>query len=606
VNHISDSVSRDWSPLDSHLPPVTRHLSPVTRLLLWSLAFNLPLTLLGLQRRSFDYYSHLFFADHHRLRWWDLWEPRWYTGFSVASYPPLVHQLIALLSRLVAPRFIAEPAERLLGLQFGYGLVQLAALLLFPLAVRSFAGQFVGPAAARRAGLLAIFFPGISLAAYAFGQLPTVVASMAGLFALSRGGQYLRTGETGRLIQALLFVGIAAGAHHAVFLLLPWAGLAVAGRALLAVQPAPVRRMVLLRTAIWAGLSIGVAVFVLWPFVNWSRGYEPQTPIDHPSRHNFLTDSAARLFFFWPMYGWLIAFLPLLVYLPASRRRLAPLGGAGAALFVLGLGGTTPLPAVIFGSDWQWLTYDRFALWAGICLLPLVGLGWTLVERRSRQGHWPGLRSPEHRRAAGALLLGGFACIAAFSASFSIIMHSQPPEVDMQPIVSFLEVGDRSAWRYYTFGFGDQMAKLSILAPATTPDGSYHTARSIPEHRQSGIGQIDGALWSDQGVDGSYVFVQGAARWGVRWAFVNHEAYAPLLKMAGWHYRERLSNGVNVWELDSIPPRARQMTPKRGTSVTWASLWWGEVHMLLLFAMMLLGVWQLGRRQAQGGSHKLC
>ena len=167
----------------------------------------------------------------------------------------------------------------------------------------------------------------------------------------------------------------------------------------------------------------------------------------------------------------------------------------------------------------------------------------------------------------------------------------------MQPIVSFLEVGDRSDWRYYTFGFGDQMAKLSILAPATTPDGSYHTARSIPEHRQSGIGQIDGALWSDRGVEGSYAFMQGAARWDARWAFVNHEAYMPLLKRAGWRYREGLSNGVDVWELKPTPPRARDVNLERRAGVTWESLWWGEVPMVLLLAAMLLVVWHQGRAE---------
>ena len=34
-------------------------------------------------RVSFDAYNHMFFADHYRMDWWSLWEPRWYTGFNV-------------------------------------------------------------------------------------------------------------------------------------------------------------------------------------------------------------------------------------------------------------------------------------------------------------------------------------------------------------------------------------------------------------------------------------------------------------------------------------------------------------------------------------------
>ena len=51
-------------------------------------------------RLSYDAYNHMFFGDHYRMDWWSLWEPRWYTGFPINSYPPLVHQLIGALSHL--------------------------------------------------------------------------------------------------------------------------------------------------------------------------------------------------------------------------------------------------------------------------------------------------------------------------------------------------------------------------------------------------------------------------------------------------------------------------------------------------------------------------
>src|SRR5215510_1056207 len=63
-----------------------------------SALFNLPFVLLQAQRSAYDTYSHIFLADHYRRAWFNLWETRWYLGFSMTSYPPLVHQLIALLS----------------------------------------------------------------------------------------------------------------------------------------------------------------------------------------------------------------------------------------------------------------------------------------------------------------------------------------------------------------------------------------------------------------------------------------------------------------------------------------------------------------------------
>ncbi|MBI4768990.1 MAG: hypothetical protein HY784_00890, partial [Chloroflexi bacterium] len=491
----------------------------------------------------------------------------------------------------------------------------LAALLLFPLGVRAFATLFVGRRAAVWAGRLAIVLPGLALSAYAFGQLPTVAASVAGLFALSCGGRYLRAGRLEWLGLAILCAGVMAGAHHAVFLLAPCAAAALVGRELASALRGPAWRQrlprLLLRAGLWAGLSGLVTVLALWPFLSWSRGYLPQAAIEHPSRSNFLLDPWARLFFFYPMYGWLLPLLPALLYLAAAHRRLLPLGLAGTGLFLLGLGGTTPFPEVLFGANWQWLTYDRFAFWAGICALPLAGALCAAAERAARRGRW--LPAPERRRAVSTLLAGALVIVALLAASLSVLAHSQPPAIDMQPIVDWLAAGDRSQWRYLTFGFGDQLAALSILTPATTLDGSYHTARRLPELRQSGIGQIDTALWSSRGVDGAYVFMENAGKWGVRWAFVNNPRYTSHLQVAGWRFRERLGNGVEVWETRQVPPRAAELTPPPPAGLQWAGLWWGLAPPATLAAALLAALWRLGRgvasdsrvARAEGGEGKV-
>src|SRR2546428_362157 len=87
--------------------------------------------------QSYDAQTHLFFADHYRQAWFSPWEPKWFDGMWVLSYPPLVHQLIALVGAIS-------------DVELGYRIVQGAALLLFPLAIRQLAIEMVGPRCARR------------------------------------------------------------------------------------------------------------------------------------------------------------------------------------------------------------------------------------------------------------------------------------------------------------------------------------------------------------------------------------------------------------------------------------------------------------------------
>jgi len=140
------------------------------------LAFNLivawPLVASARYRRSYDAWTHMFFADHYRRGWWELWEPRWYGGFPVVAYPPLVHQLIALLS---------FP----LGVEIAWAMVLLSTLVALPFAFQAFARHIAGPRIAQRAAFLIPLLPSVHLTAHTFGQLPTLFGLMALLWGLA-------------------------------------------------------------------------------------------------------------------------------------------------------------------------------------------------------------------------------------------------------------------------------------------------------------------------------------------------------------------------------------------------------------------------------------
>src|SRR5512137_2360418 len=107
-----------------------------------------PLVAAARYRLSYDAYVHMFFADHYRRDWWALWEPRWYTGFTVVSYPPLVHQLIAAVSALT-------------GIEIAWAVVLLSVLIALPTGVYAFARVFVSRRAAGYAAIASAIAPSI-------------------------------------------------------------------------------------------------------------------------------------------------------------------------------------------------------------------------------------------------------------------------------------------------------------------------------------------------------------------------------------------------------------------------------------------------------------
>ena len=142
------------------------------------------------------------------------------------------------------------------------------------------------------------------------------------------------------------------------------------------------------------------------------------------------------------------------------------------------------------------------------------------------------------------VLMAGISGLVSFYPS---MLPMQPRAIDMQPIVNFLAQGDRSQYRYLTFGFGDQFGYLNRLTTATTIDGSYHTARTLPELRSSGIGSIDASYWLPGGLEKLASILQIAGKYGVRWGFVADTKYDADLLQNGWDLLNVLSNGVQVW-----------------------------------------------------------
>ena len=305
-----------------------------------------------------------------------------------------------------------------------------------------------------------------------------------------------------------------------------------------------------------------VCLMVVYPFWMFLLGEEMQTPIHHGSREVFSGPWADV--YFWNIHGIFLIFVPLTCLFAVKKRILLPLFSAGFFMFMMGLGGITPFP-LIFGKWWQWLVYDRFALWAGILLLPISGLIFRVTKERLT------------RFKLGKLLLTGFLVSLALNSwwvSNLAVYFGHPREVAVEEAKAFLDEDDNWRWRYQTLGFGEaQLARLSMMVNATTLDGTYYTGRMLPVLRDSGLGIIDSAKYSyellgERGLTLLNNVLSEASSYSLKWVFCSDSFYEPILEAHDFTKLCTLSDGVTtVWYREGVPMLGLRMFERSEVSV---------------------------------------
>ena len=560
-------------------------------------------------RLSYDAYTHMLFANHYAENWFSLWEPRWYTGFTVVSYPPLIHQLTAL--------FIP-----ILGFDGAVAYVLWMVTSLYPLGIYAFSRVFTGKSSAAYAALASAILLPLFVVAHIFGQLPFLASTLIALFGAASLNKYLHEGGIHNLLLTVSLLTTSIASHHATLMIHPFLTFAVlinnmANRGAfqslkreLSTTSVSLWFNLFRRLVIFASITVLTSSIVLWPFWEWGMQQTLQTPIDHPSRHNFLVDPLAPAIFFWPLYGPLVLIIPFLFQ--RWPVRFLGLIASFAILLVLGLGGTTSLPQLFFGAAWEWLTYDRFAFWACLTLTPFFGIVFLQLKRRWRNRFISKPVSFELLKNFFSAVTFSIFAVTALGAWFTpLVFPIQPEPINMRPIINFLASEDRPHWRYVTLGFGDQFAYLNLLTKATTIDGSYHTARTLPELRESGIGQIDTVYWALKGIPAIIPLLEKSGEYGVRWAFVNPDTlqttnlrwgvihrspFIPALEKLGWIKLRTLTNGIQIWE----NPQATFPKPlKMPSTPAIKSFSWGVFPMFAFVTTAALGALRLWPVQAE-------
>lgn len=532
-----------------------------------------PLLLMQLPAGSFDANFHIFFASHYAHHWFSPWNEKWFAGFSQTTYPPLTHQWIALLSNVV-------------GLNMGYALVQLTALVLLSVGVYRFGKLWVDERSASYAALGSIFLGAVAFMVYQAGQLATVAATALYLNALPYLYEWSLFARWHSLAKGLAMSLAAAAAHHVslifglVFFAVPVLGIAMLDAR--QDQDSKTTTGVALRATVFAALAgIGIGILLLPYWIALVRHPVHQIPIPHDSRSNFLLNSITAVNCFVIPYGVLILALPFIVIRGMSVRRLRPLVLGLWLAFIFGLGGTTPLPRWMLGRAFEILTFERFTFWATLLAMPIAGL--LAVKLLDRFGN----------KAVAGLALG---CVATFGGALAWVANNpfHPASVlDVTPVISFLNRDGHDNYRYLTLGFGSELAKVSTYADANSVDGDYNSARLLPEMTHHGSAQLTNAkFYGPAGMESLRDMLKHANRYGLKYIFVHDPYYEPLLTFSGWRKIETYGSGeITAWSKDDVPPA--RIIESDAMPTRWEGLMWGILPIassLIVIMFELLGL----------------
>lgn len=542
---------------------------------------------------TYDALIHLFFAEHYSSSWFEPWNYKWYTGFTVMGYPPLVHQTIGLLSLIG-------------GLKFGMFSVALIAIVLFITGSYRFSLLITADRkVAGYAAILATLSSSFVETLHIFGQLPSIIGISILMHSLPEIYLWIKTGKLRYLATSISLIAVTVTSHHVttifgmIFFIFPLIGMVIMDES--RDQVSSMKEVsfkvflksffkLIKRIVVFGGLSLFAIIFCILPYwINSKANPITQVPIPHGSRDNFLEVTSSGLVFFLIPWGILLFILPYIYYRYYSKRYLF-FGLSFTLLSVLGTGGTTPIPLKLLGETaFNILTLDRFTLWASIMAIPMFGeFMYRFVEGDLKHKLQQKLGAVYHRL-LGASLAGLLILFTAFTITLGYFRPSQPQEIKMLPILNFLNQDQHDQWRFLPLGFGDQIAWLSAQTNAMTVDGNYHSARRLPELTTRAVERLENSKYRGiEGIGSLQQFLTVPEKYNLKYVFSNDKFYDPILYFCGWQRLQQLENGIMVWEKLNVPPLSK-ILPKEEVP-TFLKMMWGIIPLLTVLIAFILNI----------------
>ena len=533
---------------------------PVFFIILVAFALHGPFLIMQRPANSYDANFHISMAAHYAHHWFNPWNESSLAGFSETTYPPLTHQWIALLSHAV-------------GLLRAYLLFQLIIILLLPLAVYRYARLWVDERSASYAALGSVFIGALWMLVYEDGQLATTSSTTLFLLAIPFFYSWAVDGKGRDLVKGLVIGFAASAAHHAttifgsVLFVVPVIWLACMDHR--KVHPEESLWQVFRRIGIFLGLAFSGICLVLLPYIaSLIKHPINQVPIWHQSRSNMILQP------FWGLHyqvigmGALLLLIPYVFWRGAGDRRLRPLFVGFWLTWLFGLGGTTPLPRWLVGRAFDVLTFERFTFWALLMMLPIVGLlASSLIRKYGKTA----------AIALATASIAGAAMAFAWNTYFTLIS----PHLQVGEVINFLNTNGHDKYRYITLGFGNSMSEVASHTTASSVDGEYNSARTLPEMTTYGSAQLTSSkYYGIAGITSLTAILKHAPRYGLKYIFCHDPYYEPLLVFGGWRQIDTFNQGdITVWTTIGIPPAHEipsDMIPPRWQGIMWGILPFGS------------------------------
>jgi MFS family permease len=530
-----------------------------------SLIFSIYMT--SLDFTTFDMYNHLFFSKHYKENWFSLIDQKLSAGLDLSSYPPLIHQIIALLS------FIFP-------LKASYYFT----LIIFWILLSYFsAGFFLDYLKVRNkfwlVYLFIFFSTGILVSIFVFGQITTIAGLAFGFISLYYFNRFLRKDNLKNIILSSISLSLSAFSNNFSFLLV-----AIFYLFLLVFE-----WKVLLRKpkdfTLFLIFTLFLVSIVYYPLIQKSvrSSLVPQQEIWHWSRYPFT--SSINFERWLSIYGILIFMLAFPVLLILSKvknwKEYLKLYLIAIFFFLLGLGRTTPLTKIFLGLE-HWLTYERFSLVSSIVFASLFVL--FIPEPSSTE-----ISFRKHRtNILPIIFLILFVSINIEWLYYSHtlffghpVKHSDNKRQEITSyVLSFLN-NVSSNYRYQTFGYGRPIGEIYFYSKLPTLDTDYFTGRTVDWMKNSGIDEID------QAKDKNFLdtFMNFTNKYSVKYIVTFNDFYHQYMKLYDWKLLESKSfdgKNVMIWE---NPNKIKEVSSEKEEIGIFNYLW-GILPLATLFVFL--------------------